>query len=814
MIRNYIKIAFRNLLKDRFYSFLNILGLSIGITTSMLIILFISDEMSYDKFHDSAENIYRITTKGKLGDAEVMNLAVTGAPVAEGVKSSIPEVLSVTRLQPTSLIINHNEESLKEDKSLFADSTFFDVFSFPLIEGKKDKVLTDPFSIVMTEETAIRYFGLKGVERGEVIGQLLEAGDETYVVTGIAKNVPPNSHFDFDMLISMSTQPDANNPIWINMNYYTYVRMAEGTDPAGLEDKLRDLVRQFVIPQVIAYLRFPDLEYTDELLDQNFKYILQPIKDIHLRSNLYAELGAISDMQYIYIFSAIAVFIILIACINFMNLSTARSAKRAREVGIRKTLGSSKNPLRIQFMLESLLFIVLSMLIALGLTEAFRVPFNSLSGKSLTINIFQEPWILGLILGIIIVVTLIAGSYPAFYLTRFRPVDVLKGTLHSGSKGSLFRSFLVVFQFIISIGLIVSTILVFKQMHYIRNKNVGFEKENVIILRNGNYLGESNQVIKQQIMNLDGVESASFTTHVPSQLYWSSAHKAEGDMESDHIVFFSLVDYDYLETLKLTIHHGRFFSRDFPSDSSAIIINEAAAYVFGWTENDGKEAIGKYIEPIDPTSGDRSRYEVIGVVSNFNFETLKSEVRPMVMYLNTSGPLLATRIKPGNPKEILASIRNIWMEQAPWAPFEYNFLDQQYDDMFDKEEKLGSIFSIFTALAIIIACLGLFGLAAYTAEQRTKEIGIRKAMGASTSNVVRMLNQEFTKLVLISFLIAIPVAWYFMNEWLKAFAYKTTIGIWPFLAAGFAAIMIAWLTVSYQSIRAARANPVDSLRNE
>jgi putative ABC transport system permease protein len=814
MIRNYIKIAFRNLFKDRFYSLLNILGLSIGIATSMLIMLFIVDELGYDKFHESAHNIYRIITKGKLGDEQVMHVAVTGAPLAEVVKTHIPEVESITRLQPRSLVFMHEGESIKEEKLLFADSSFYDVFSFPLLEGRKENALTEPMSIVMTEETAVRYYGSKAVERGEVVGQLLKAGNDTYKITGIMGNVPENSHFDFDMLISMSSQPDASNPIFINMNYYTYVRMAEGIVPEKLEGKLRDLVRQYVIPQVIAYLHFPEVEYTDELLDENFKYELQPLTDIHLRSNLHAELGTNSDMQYVYIFSVIAIFIILIACINFMNLATARSAKRAREVGIRKTLGSTRNPLIRQFLFESLLFIIIAMLIALGMTEAFRMPFNMISGKNLTFNIFQDPWIILLILGIILVVTMIAGSYPAFYLTRFKPVDVLKGTLHSGSKGSIFRSSLVIFQFIISIGLIVCTILVYKQMNFIRNKNLGFDKENVIILKNANNLGDRKEMVKQNIENIDQVISTSYTTHVPSNLYWSSAHKAEGDLESDHIVFMSLVDYDFQKTLQLEMEHGRFFSRDYPSDSSAVIINEAAAYIFGWTEDNGGEAIGQRIETINTMEGGRVKYEVIGVVRNFNFETLKNEVRPMAMYLNPGGSLLTVRVGPGNPQEALNSIRSVWVGQAPWAPFEYNFLDDQFNQMFDREERLGAVFTVFTFLAIMVACLGLFGLAAYTAEQRTKEIGIRKVMGASTSNVVGMLTREFTRLVLISFILAMPIAWFFMNEWLKAFAYKTEIGVWPFLAAGSVAVVISWLTVSYQSVRAAKANPVNSLRSE
>ncbi|MBR9998696.1 MAG: ABC transporter permease, partial [Cyclobacteriaceae bacterium] len=606
MIRNYIKIAFRNLIQDRFYSMLNIMGLSIGIATSLLIILFISDELSYDKFHQDAGDIYRVITKGKLGDEEVRNVAVSGAPVAEAILTTIPEVKAVTRLQPEILIITHQDESLKEDRVLFADSTFFDVFSFSLLEGDKNKALKDPYSIVMTEETALRYFGKKAVDRGEVIGNLLKDDDRTYAVTGIVENIPHNSHFDFDMLVSMSSNPDAGNPIWINMNYYTYIKLATGTDPVSLEDKLRDLVRQHVIPQVIAYLHYPEMEFTDEIMDQNFKFLLQPLTDIHLHSNLFAEMNANSDIQYVYIFSAIAVFIILIACINFMNLSTAKSAKRAREVGIRKTLGSTKQPLIIQFLFESLMYILISMLIALGLTEAFRIPFNTISGKNLTFNIFQDPWIFLLILAIILVVTLVAGSYPAFYLTRFKPVDVLKGSLNSGSGSSFFRSALVIFQFIISIGLIVCTMLVFKQMSYIRNKNVGFGKENVIVVGNAYRLGEKADIIKQQIHGLEQVVSASYTTHVPSHLYWSSAHKAEGELASDHIISFSLVDYDYQETLQIDLQHGRFFSRDYPSDSSAIIINEAAAYVFDWTADQGREAIGKTIETIVPDMGTRT----------------------------------------------------------------------------------------------------------------------------------------------------------------------------------------------------------------
>lgn len=814
MVRNYLKISFRFLFKDRFYSLLNIAGLSIGIATSLLIFLFIRDELSYDRFHKDADRIYRVATIGKMGDQRVLNVAVTSAPLAEGFREHIPEVEEITRIRPYLMILSHNEDIYKESKVFYADSTFFDVFSFKMMQGDAGKALTEPYSIVLTEETAIKYFGQKALDRGEIIGQLLKSANDTYKVTGIVENVPYNSHFDFDILVSMSTNQDALNPIWINMNYYTYLKLKKGTDPASLADKFRELVLQYVVPQVVAYLHYPQTELTRETIDENFRYYLQPLTDIHLHSSLHGELGANSDIQYIYIFSAIAIFIILIACINFMNLSTARSAKRAREVGIRKTMGSSRNRLIAQFLIESLIFIVIAILLAMGLTEAFRMPFNTISGKNLTFNLFQDPWILMIILGLTVVITIIAGSYPAFYLTRFNPVEVLKGTLYSGNRGSWFRSGLVIFQFTISIGLIVCTLIVYKQMHYIQTKNLGFNKENVIILKNAENLGDRAEAVKQKIISMNEVSDASYTTHVPSDMYWSSAMKAEGDLASDHITFLSYVDYDYDKTLELNMKYGRFFSRDFPSDSSAIIINEAAAFVFGWTNDDGREAIGKKIETITTAMGTRSKFEVIGVVRDFNFESLRNEVRPMALFLGNNGPFLAVRIKPGNPKMAIKKINETWKEMTSELPFEYSFLDEQYEKMFDKENRLGIIFSVFTMLAILIACLGLLGLSTYTAEQKTKEIGIRKAMGASISNIILMLNGNFTKFVIVAFIVALPVAWYFMNQWLKEFAYKTNMSSWPFILAGSTALLIAWLTVSYQSFRAARSNPVDSLRNE
>jgi putative ABC transport system permease protein len=710
--------------------------------------------------------------------------------------------------------LNHKGEVFKEANLYYADSTFFDIFSFQLKEGNPKEVLKDPYSIVMTEASAIRYFGEEALHKGTIPGQLIQSGEDTYKVTGIIENVPHNSHFDFDLLVSMSTNPDALSPIWLNMSYYTYVKLQESTQPDQLDNKLRDLIMQYVVPQVVQYMHFPEANFTENQVDDNFKFTLQPITDIHLKSDLLSEMGPNGDIQYIYIFTIISIFILFIACINFMNLSTARSAKRAKEVGIRKTLGSDRQGLIRQFFTESFIFIVIAMLIALGFTEAFRGPFNMIAEKELTFNIFSQPYLLGMIVGLTVVITFVAGSHPALYLTKFTPVTILAGHLHSGNKRSIFRNGLVIFQFMISIGLIICTAIVYKQLNYVQHKNLGFEKENVIILNNAWDVGEYKDLIKQTYLNNENILSASYASRLPSDGYNSNAQKAEGDNASDHSVYVASTDYDFLETLGIEVKQGRFFSENFPSDSSGIVINQAAAHIFGYDGNDYSDAIGKKIEMINPSHGGRDVYEVVGVVADFNYQGLHSEIQPLSLTLYHNTGFLALKTKPGDQKQILSEIEKIWRKHVPWLQFDYNFLDEKFDRTFEREVRLGTIFSIFTVLAIIVACLGLFGLAAYTAEQRTKEIGIRKVMGASTQGVVNMLNLEFTRLVMIAFILIIPISWYSMNKWLEVFAYKTSIGIWPFLAGGVLALLIAWLTVSYQSIRAAIANPVDSLRNE
>lgn len=812
MIRNYFKIAVRNMFKDSFYSFINIFGLSIGITTCLLILLYVSHELSYDKFHKDHKRIYRVTTKAMLSATEILNAGASSAPLADRFRNDIEEIESITRLQPTSRTIKYGDKIFRENAMMFADSTFFDVFDFVVQQGNLNTMLVHPFSIVLTEETAIRYFGEHKVLGGTVLEEKLMINKDAYQVTGIVENVPGNSHFTFDMLVSMTTNNDALNPIWLNMNYFTYLKLRGGTEAEQLSGKLTDIVLTNVVPQAVQYLNMPQDTLSDRSnIDNIFKFNLQPITSIHLHSNLRGELGANSDISYIYIFSSIAIFIIVIACINFMNLATARASKRAIEVGIRKTLGSLKYQLIRQFLIESILFSLIAMLIALGLTEALKYPFSMITGEVLTLNIFDQPWILGVIIGLVVLVGVLAGSYPALYLTNFKPVEVLKGSSRAGRKSSFFRNSLVVLQFAISIGLIVCTTLVFKQMGYISDKNLGFDKENVIVLQNGTQLGNKIHALKNELLSHSDVKSVSFSQNIPSTMYYSTVCTPEGEDAIDIPIFINSVDYDFISTYKMKVLNGRNFSRDFPSDSTAVLINERAANKFGWIN---ENPIGKHIQMINTDMGTRTKFYVVGVVKDFNFESCKSPISASVMFLSQVENYVSIRVNPGNMGTFTREFETIWKKFGPNIPYEYSYLKENFEDLYQSEQNMSQIFSVFTSIAIFIACLGLLGLAAYTAEQRTKEIGIRKAMGASVSSVVKLLNVEFIKLVFISIILASPIAWYLMNGWLGDFAYKTKIGIWPFVFAGCTAILIAIITVGYQSFKAAIANPVNSLKSE
>ena len=801
MFKNYFIIAFRNLLSKKFYSIINILGLSIGLTSCILIFFYIYHELSYDTLHTKADRIYRVGLYGKISNQEIAT-TVTCPPLAFTAVEEFPEVENATRIfhfygNPT---IRYGETVIAEEKVYFADSTFFDVFSFKLLEGNPATALTAPNSLVITEDVAQKYFGNE-----PALGKIVLVGDEKipHEVTGILEKIPSNVHFRFNMLRSMASLELSRDGDWFNNSFITYLLLHEGASPASLKAKLPELVEKYVGPEIQRYMGI-SLETFSQQGNQ-YGYFLQPLLDIHLYSNLKEELEPNGDITYIYIFAAIAFFIILLACINFMNLATARSANRAKEVGIRKTLGSLRSSLVWQFMTESVLLSLIATILAVVAASILLSPFNNIAGKDISGELFTTPWFLLSLLGLMLIVGMLAGSYPAFYLSSFRPVEVLKGKLKAGMKSSGIRNMLVVFQFFISITLIICTLLVYKQLEYARKKNLGFEKENVVVIYGLQRLSDGQQTtFKQALLNQSQVVDASISTNIPPGSI-STTIVRETATKEDISLYTYWVDYDYLPTMQIELLEGRNFSRSFSTDTAAVLLNEAAVQAFGLEDPLNEEVV--YVGVNQP-------YKVIGVIKDFNFESLRKEIRPLALRLTTQGACLAARITSDNVPNTLTLIESIWDQHAPDESFQYAFLDENYDALFRAEQRLGKVFSIFTGLAIIVACLGLLGLAAFMAEQRTKEIGIRKVMGASVTNVILLLSKDFTKLVIIAFVLAIPVAYFIIKKWLEGFAFRTNIDPGVFLLAGISALLIAWFTVSWQSIKAALANPVDSLRNE
>lgn len=797
MLKSYFTIAFRNLAKRKFYAGINILGLSIGLTSCLLIVLYIHHELSYDTMHTKADRIYRVGLKGsETGDI------VTTAPLAFTAVEELPEVEDATRICHFLDIqtIRYNETTIVEEKIYFADSTFFDVFSFKLLAGDPTTALIKPNTLVITEDMAQKYFG-----NDPALGKTLLVGDGKipHEVTGVVENLPSNVHFHFNMLRSMASLPLSRVDDWFSNSFVTYLLLHEGASPESLKAKFSGLVEKYVGPAIQRYLGISLETFIQQ--GHQYGYFLQPLLDIHLHSNLRQELEPNGDITYVYILGAIAFFIILLACINFMNLATARSTSRAKEVGVRKTLGSLRSSLVGQFITESVVLSLVATLLAVFAANLLLSSFGNIAGKEISSALFIQPWFLLSLLGLMLLVGALAGSYPAFYLSSFRPVEVLKGKLKAGVKSSGIRNTLVVFQFFVSITLIICTLLVYQQLEYAQAKNLGLKKENVMIMYGAQRLtGGQQAVFKQALLDKSEVVSASVSNKIPPGVISTTIFR-ETTTEEDAILRFYEVDYDYLPTMQIELLEGRNFSRSFSTDTAAILLNEAAAKAFG-SENLLNEEVVH--------TGSGRVYRVVGIFKDFNFESLRNEIEPLALTLSTQGAYLAARIKSENVSVTVAQIENLWEQYAPDQPFQYAFLDENYDALFRAEQRLGKVFSIFTGLAIAVACLGLLGLATFMAEQRTKEIGIRKVMGASATNITFLLSKDFTKLVIIAFGIAIPIAYFIMKRWLEGFAYRTDISPWVFLLAGIGSLLIAWLTVSWQSIKAALANPVKSLRNE
>ncbi|TDW97409.1 ABC transporter permease [Dinghuibacter silviterrae] len=812
MLKNYLIVAFRNLWKNKGFSAINIAGLAVGLATCLLILFFVLDELGYDRYNEKADRIYRVDADLRFGGNHFV-LAVDPDPMGPTLKKDYPEVEQYVRFRGywNSFLVRKDNQNIQENNVIYADSTLFDVFTLPMIQGDPKTALVAPSSVVITESVARRYFNTD-----QAVGRVLTVNDSVpYKVTGVIRDMPTQSHFHFDIFISMASNPDSRQNIWVSNNYNTYIVLRKGADPKRLDAQFDGLVDRYLMPQAAQILNIS----ADAFRKQgNFAhYMLTPLTSIHLHSNKTAELGANGDIQYIYIFSAAALFILLIACVNFMNLSTARSAGRAKEVGVRKTLGSLRQNLIGQFLTESILVSLMSLVLAMLLVELALGSFNHLAGKDMQLHLLDRPGLIGVLLGIALVVGLLAGAYPAFYLSSFRPIKVLKGVLSTGFRTGWLRSTLVVFQFSISIFLIVGTVVIYNQLQFIRHKDVGFNREQVLIVSNTQVLGKQATVFRNELLRLGGVEDVTVTGYLPT-----SSNRDDNPLFQDATLdpkkAISLqiwgVDEHYIPTLGMRMSEGRNFSSQFPTDSIGIIVNEAAVRLLGTTRPLDKNLYALRDFRGGNAPGNVQTLHIIGVVKDFNFNSLREVVTPLALYVGSAPGGVAIRMHTNDLPGLLDRVRNLWTSMAPSQPFSYSFMDDDFNRIYASEQRMGGIALFFASLAIFVACLGLFGLVTYAAEQRTKEVGIRKVLGASVANIVTLLSRDFLGLVVVSLLIAFPLAWWAMHHWLEDFAYHVSIGWWVFAASGAMALLIALGTVSFQAIKAALANPVKSLRTE
>jgi len=807
MFRNYIKTAFRSLKKNKGFTAINVLGLALGLAVCLLIVFYVIDEVSYDRYNVKIDRIYRVNNDIKFGGSEA-SYATSPAPLAAALESELPDVEHAVRFrQNGGLRIKKGDQNIQEHRVIYADPEIFSVFTFPMINGNPNNALKDPHAIVVTESIANKYFGSTNV-----VGKALVADDDVnYKITGVIKDLPKQSHIQADIFISMITLADSKEASWLNNNFQTYILLKPGVEMKAFEPRLVKLMKEHLDPQMqaVVHMSYDDFEKSGSYIHTN----TIPLKKIHLESNRQAELGQNGNIQFIYIFSAIALFILLIACVNFMNLSTARSANRAREVGVRKVLGSARKHLIAQFLAESIIVTMVATALALIIAFALVPVFNQMSGKELSFTVHSLTWLIPTVITIVVVIGCLAGSYPAFFLSGFQPIEVLKGKLAAGFKGGALRSFLVVFQFSISIFLIIGTLVIYNQLKFIQNKDLGYSRSHVLVVKNLYALGKQAKTFKDEIKLLPGVANATMTGYTPTMDYRNSNTMFQTptlDTKNALNTQMWYVDEDYINTLGIKMVAGRSFSKQMLTDSSAIILNETAAKRLGY-----KDVLNKslYI-PQDQQAKIIKQYHIVGVMKDFNFNSLRENVSQLTLVLGEERGALNIRVKTSNMPAFISQVEDKWKEMSPNQQFDYSFMDQDFDATYRTEQRMGKIFVSFTSLAIIIACLGLFGLAAYAAEQRNKEIGIRKVLGAGVSSIVAMLSIDFIKLVIISIAIAAPLAWFIMQKWLQGFAYRQNIQWWIVALAGVGAIVIAFVTISFQSVKAALINPVKSLKSE
>jgi putative ABC transport system permease protein len=801
VFKSYLKIALRQFKKHKGYSLINIAGLAVGMACCILILLFVFDELSYDKFHTNHDHIYRVTRKWFNADGVVnLHLGHVAPPIAPLLKNDFPEILHAVRLIGIGRpLIGRSGEFFEEPRFYFVEEDIFRVFTLDMIKGDPDTALKDPFSLVITGEMAEKYFGAED-PMGKSLAIQSGIRKVDMKVTGVFQALPHNSHFHADFLAAFKTYEalagKREMESWSSNNYATYLLMPEGYDITRLAAQLDPFIDR----------------HMSEGMSERTKLKLQRLTDIHLYSHLDSELEANSDITYVYVFSIIALFVLLIACINFMNLATARSAGRAREVGLRKVVGARRPQLIRQFLAESIITALLSLIGAMALLLLVLPAFNRFVGRELSLDFAGNISLAFILLLVAVFVGLVSGFYPALFLSAFRPARVLKGSLGRGKRGFSFRTALVVFQFATSITLIICVSVVSRQLDYMQSRNPGFEEEHIVILPSSPAITRRLEGFKTRLLADPGVLSVSAAKRVPSgRLLDSSGARVLSGETAEPVNFrvaMLLVDHDYIPTFRMEMAAGRNFSKEMGTDATeAFIINETAASRIGWDSPD--EAVGQGFG----YAGRKGR--IIGVVKDFHFESLHHEISPMVMFVTSSSlNQIAVRIAPQDIPRTMAFLKNIWAEVRPNYPFAYNFLDENFDKLYRSEEKLRQIFGGFAFLAVFIGCLGLFGLASYSAERRTKEIGIRKVLGATESGLAVLLSKEFTKWVLLANLVAWPAAYLVMTWWLKNFAYRSGISLWAFIAAGGLAWGIAFLTVGYQAVKASLADPVKALKYE
>lgn len=806
MLKNYFKIALRNLRKNPGYSFINIFGLALGMGVSILILLYVQNELSYDRYHENSDRIYRVTREWFNQDgATSLHLGQVAPPFGPLLEEDFQPVEEAVRFFEVSPLLRYEGKAFVEDQFFFADTDVFKVFSWEMLHGNPATALSQPDGIVLTQSAAQKYFG-KEDPMGKVIEFELQGVEFQFQVTGVMEDIPENSHFSFDFLASMQPVVQFYGGLeqfmqnYGSNNFVTYLLLPEGYDYKQLEAQLPDFIDRHMG------------EHRGVPASRGTQLNLWPLTDIYLYSNLDSETGVRGNIEYVYLYSAIALFILLIACINFMNLSTARSAKRAVEVGLRKVVGADRGSLIKQFIGESVLLATIALLAGVLIVELILPYFNGFLNTSLDLNYLENWSHLAGLFGVVLFVGLVAGSYPAFFLSGFQPAAVLKGSFKAGGAHRRFRSVLVVFQFTISIALIVCMMVVYNQLEFMQNKDLGFEKDNIAVLPSSGQIVQNYENVRQRLLEHPGIEHVSLSSRVPSgRLLDSQGTTAEvnGELQQINTRIADIhVSHNFMETYGIELVAGRDFDFNLASDSTeAFILNEAAVKAIGWQSPE--QAIGKQFH----YGGRRGR--VIGVTKDFNFESLHQAVAPMVFLIPQQRiNVVSVKIEGGMREEVLAYLEEEWAYLRPGFPFTYYFVEDNFNRQYDSERRLAEIFGYFSVLAIIIAALGLFGLASFTAQQRIKEIGIRKALGAKVSQIVILLSQKFTMLVVIAFGIAVPVAWYAMSQWLEGFAYRTEISLWSFLLAGLLAVVVAWATISYQSVRAAMVNPVESLRSE